>query len=141
MTARTTPTYLLCWFALASLGAVTVPTDPSGTAQELAGLVAQVQPRVVVTDAAMHDVMSASGIADAATLLDIDVLLGDWRRRSNRRRSRPVGHGYAGRSRRADPDVRHHRPVEARHADAPGVRDGRRGVPVLDGARRAPIAS
>ncbi|HEY9481969.1 MAG TPA: AMP-binding protein, partial [Micromonosporaceae bacterium] len=79
MTARTTPTYLLCWFALASLGAVTVPTDPSGTAQELAGLVTQVQPRIVVTDAAMHDVMSASGIADAATLLDIDVLLGDWR--------------------------------------------------------------
>ena len=79
MTARTTPTYLLCWFALASLGAVTVPTDPSGTAQELAGLVAQVQPRVVVTDAAMRDMMSTSGIADAATLLDIDVLLGDWR--------------------------------------------------------------
>jgi carnitine-CoA ligase len=79
MTARTTPTYLLCWLALASLGAVTVPTDPSGTAQELAGLVAQVQPRLVVTDAAMYDVMSASVIADAATLLDIDVLLGDWR--------------------------------------------------------------
>ena len=56
-----------------------MPTDPSGTAQELAGLVTQVQPRIVVTDAAMHDVMSASGIADAATLLDIDVLLGDWR--------------------------------------------------------------
>ena len=58
---------------------MTVPTDPSGTAQELAGLVAQVQPRIVVTDAALHDVMSASGIADAAKLLDIDVLLGGWR--------------------------------------------------------------
>src|SRR6187401_1212293 len=44
VTARTTPTYLLCWLALASLGAVTVPTDPAGTAEELAGLLAQIGP-------------------------------------------------------------------------------------------------
>src|SRR5262245_4877851 len=44
VTARTTPPYLLCWLALASLGAVTVPTDPAGTAGELAGLVRQVEP-------------------------------------------------------------------------------------------------
>ena len=30
VTTRTTPPYLLCWLALASLGAVTVPTDPAG---------------------------------------------------------------------------------------------------------------
>src|SRR5215475_14018676 len=57
MTARTTPPYLLCWFALASLGAVTVPTDPSGTAQELAGLVAQVQPRAIVSDAKLGELI------------------------------------------------------------------------------------
>ena len=54
VTARTTPPYLLCWLALAALGAVTVPTDPKSTADELAGLLAQVQPRVVVTDAALR---------------------------------------------------------------------------------------
>ena len=44
LTARTTPPYLLCWLALAGLGAVSVPTNPAGTMQELAGLVGQVRP-------------------------------------------------------------------------------------------------
>ena len=54
VTARTTPAYVLCWLALASLGAVTVPTDPAGTLDELTGLVRQVNPRVIVTDAALR---------------------------------------------------------------------------------------
>ena len=54
VTARTTPAYLLCWLALASLGAVTVPTDPRGTVEELTGLVGQVRPPFVVTDAALR---------------------------------------------------------------------------------------
>jgi crotonobetaine/carnitine-CoA ligase len=70
VTARTTPPYLLCWLALATLGAVTVPTDPSGTARELAGLVAQVRPRAVVSDAAT---------APDLAWLDVDSLVGDWR--------------------------------------------------------------
>ena len=61
VTARTTPPYVLCWLALASLGALSVPTDPAGTSEELDGLLRQVQPRVVVTDA------------------ELDELLGDWR--------------------------------------------------------------
>src|SRR5512141_3046043 len=52
VTARTTPSYVLCWLALATLGAVTVPTDPAGTLDELTGLVHQVLPRLIVTDAA-----------------------------------------------------------------------------------------
>ena len=44
VTARTTPPYVLCWLALASLGAVTVPTDPASTLAELTGLVGQVRP-------------------------------------------------------------------------------------------------
>ena len=32
VTTRTTPPYLLTWLALASLGAITVPTDPSAPA-------------------------------------------------------------------------------------------------------------
>ncbi|MGI8693013.1 MAG: hypothetical protein ACR2JK_08955 [Geodermatophilaceae bacterium] len=48
--ARTTPPYLLCWLALAALGAITVPTDPVGTQAELAALVGQVEPRLTVED-------------------------------------------------------------------------------------------
>ncbi|MGZ4443034.1 MAG: AMP-binding protein [Nocardioidaceae bacterium] len=70
--ARTTPSYVLCWLALATLGAVTVPTDPRGTADELAGLVGQVRPRAVVADA------GTAGLVPAGPpLLDLDVLLAD----------------------------------------------------------------
>jgi len=73
VTARTTPPYLLCWLALSALGAVTVPTDPAGTAAELAGLVDQVRPRALVTDA------GTGATAAGASTLDVDELAGDWR--------------------------------------------------------------
>jgi crotonobetaine/carnitine-CoA ligase len=81
MTARTTPPYLLCWLALAVLGAVTVPTDPASTAEELAGLVGQVRPRLMVTD---RDLLPLLEVAEAQRLsalgvLDLESLLGDWR--------------------------------------------------------------
>ena len=81
MTARTTPPYLLTWLALASLGAVTVPTDPSGTPQEFAGLVSQVQPRALITDPAVIPVVNEAGVAGVPELgpIDIDSLVGDWR--------------------------------------------------------------
>jgi crotonobetaine/carnitine-CoA ligase len=81
VTARTTPPYLLCWLALATLGAVTVPTDPSATAEELIGLLHQVGPRLVVTDAAVADLREhPAGLEQPALgLLQIDDLLGDWR--------------------------------------------------------------
>src|SRR5262245_10232724 len=81
MTARTTPPYLLTWLALASLGAVTVPTDQSGTAPELAGLVGQVQPRALITDGAVVPALNETGAADVPALgqIDIDSLVGDWR--------------------------------------------------------------
>jgi len=80
VTARTTPPYLLCWLALAAIGAVTVPTDPSATADELVGLVGQVRPRLLITDAGLRPVVVSSGAAERASLgaLDVDVLLGDW---------------------------------------------------------------
>jgi carnitine-CoA ligase len=77
VTARTTPPYLMCWLALATIGAVTVPTDPAGTAEELAGLVRQIEPSFVVTDAALRPTVDQA--RGAATVLDIDELLGDWR--------------------------------------------------------------
>jgi crotonobetaine/carnitine-CoA ligase len=51
LSARNTPPYLLCWLALVSMGAVAVATNPKSTDAEFAGLVAQVRPRLVVTDA------------------------------------------------------------------------------------------
>ncbi|MGI9009370.1 MAG: AMP-binding protein [Streptosporangiaceae bacterium] len=57
LTARTTPPYLLAWLALASLGAVTVPVNPASAAAELDGLLRQVQPRAVLTDAGLRSVL------------------------------------------------------------------------------------
>jgi crotonobetaine/carnitine-CoA ligase len=70
VTARTTPPYLLCWLALASIGAITVPTDPSATEQERAGLIDQVQPKALISD---------SDVPLAAAYLDIASLVDDWR--------------------------------------------------------------
>src|SRR5450432_439235 len=64
MTARTTPPYLLCWLALASLGAVTAATNPRSAPAELAGLLRQTQPRALITDAGL------AGLADAARARD-----------------------------------------------------------------------
>jgi crotonobetaine/carnitine-CoA ligase len=81
VTTRTTPPYLLCWLALASIGAVTVPTDPSGTSDELAGLVGQVRPRLLVTELALHPLVEEAGSAEPPELgiLDIHATIGDWR--------------------------------------------------------------
>ncbi|HEY7045087.1 MAG TPA: AMP-binding protein [Nocardioidaceae bacterium] len=80
VTTRTTPPYLLCWLALASLGAITVPTDPRGTAEELAGLMRQVRPRMIVTDAGLTPLVDEAGVAGLAELgvLDIDDAVGGW---------------------------------------------------------------
>jgi carnitine-CoA ligase len=77
VTARTTPSYVLCWLALASLGAVTVPTDPAGTLDELTGLVHQVLPRAVVTDAALRSVVVQASGELGVDVLDLDELLMD----------------------------------------------------------------
>ena len=70
VTARTTPPYLLCWLALASLGAITVPTDPNATAQERDGLLAQVRPKALISD---------SAVDPATPYLDVESLVDEWR--------------------------------------------------------------
>jgi carnitine-CoA ligase len=77
VTARTTPPYLLCWLALASLGAVTVPVNPRSAPAELAGLVGQVSPRALVSDAALGALVDAAQVAEVPELglLDVDELL------------------------------------------------------------------
>ena len=49
-TARNQPGYLFAWLATVRLGAIFVPVDPSASEAELAGLIDQVQPAVVITD-------------------------------------------------------------------------------------------
>jgi carnitine-CoA ligase len=77
-TARTTPPYLLCWLALASVGAVTVPVNPRSAPAELAGLVRQVAPRALISDADLAGLVDGAGVADLPALgvLDADLLLG-----------------------------------------------------------------
>jgi carnitine-CoA ligase len=60
LTARTTPQYLLCWLALTALGAVAVAVNPRSSAAELGGLVAQVRPRLLISDDGLADLLSAA---------------------------------------------------------------------------------
>jgi carnitine-CoA ligase len=60
LTARTTPRYLVCWLAVTTMGAVAVAVNPRSTAAELAGLISQVQPRLLVTDTDLADVLAAA---------------------------------------------------------------------------------
>ena len=53
MTATTAAPYLLCWLAIASMGAVTVAVNPRSTAAELAGLIRQTAPRAIITGAGL----------------------------------------------------------------------------------------
>jgi crotonobetaine/carnitine-CoA ligase len=79
LTARNTPPYLLSILAATSIGAVAAPANPASTPAELAGLIGQTRPRLVVTD------VELSGLVDAAAAdgpgfgrLDVEVLAGDW---------------------------------------------------------------
>src|SRR5580700_2858014 len=76
-TARTTPPYLLCWLALAALGAVTMPVNPRSAPAELAGLVRQAEPRALITDAGLAGLVDTAAVAGAPELgvLDADALL------------------------------------------------------------------
>ena len=60
LTARTTPPYLLSWLALTALGAVAVAVNPRSSAAELAGLIRQVEPRLLVTDAGLGELVAGA---------------------------------------------------------------------------------
>jgi len=80
VTLRTTPPYLLCWLALASIGAVTVSANPRSSPAELAGLAQQTAPRAIVSDTGLSPLIADAGIAEAAELgfLDAHELTGGW---------------------------------------------------------------
>jgi carnitine-CoA ligase len=77
---RTTPPYLFVWLALTALGAIAVTTDPKGTVEELAGLVGQVEPALVVADAELRSVVRAAADRSGAgaRLADVTDLVDDW---------------------------------------------------------------
>jgi crotonobetaine/carnitine-CoA ligase len=79
-TARTTPPYLICWLALACLGAVTVPVNPRSAPAELAGLVHQTRPRAIITDTGLARLVADADVARLTALgvLDADELTRDW---------------------------------------------------------------
>jgi len=79
-TARTTPPYLICWLALARLGAVTVPVNPRSAPAELAGLVHQTQPRAIITDAGLASLVADADVAGLPGLgvQDADDLTRGW---------------------------------------------------------------
>jgi crotonobetaine/carnitine-CoA ligase len=81
-TARTTPPYLICWLALASLGAVTVPVNPRSAPPELAGLVHQTRPRAIITDAGLTSLLADADVASLPGLgvLDAGELARNWPR-------------------------------------------------------------
>ena len=114
-TARNTPEYLFAWLGATYAGAIIVAVNPRAGENELAGLVRQVRPRLVVTD--------ATAPSHGARV----------RRRDDRRGGpvQPAGRACdpaAAGPRRpggAHPDVGHDGAVEARDADPPGLRDGR----------------
>jgi crotonobetaine/carnitine-CoA ligase len=78
LTARTTPEYLLSWLALAALGAVTVPVNPASAQAELAGLIGQVGPKAVLTDAALRPGVDQAWVGERAVgaVMDVNRLTG-----------------------------------------------------------------
>ena len=80
ITARTTAPYLLCWLALASIGAVAVSANPRSAPAELAGLARQTRPRAVITDAGLATLIAEADIAAQAPLgvLDAGELTSGW---------------------------------------------------------------
>jgi crotonobetaine/carnitine-CoA ligase len=73
-TMRNTPDYLFTWLGSAYAGTILVTANPRSTRAELAGLVGQVQPRLVITDPGMEDVWSSAAGWGAAAVVDVATL-------------------------------------------------------------------
>ncbi len=66
LTAATTPPYLFCWLAVTSLGAVAVAVNPRSSAAELAGLIRQARPRLLITDRGLAAFVESARLGDPA---------------------------------------------------------------------------
>jgi carnitine-CoA ligase len=72
-TARNTPEYLFAWLGATYAGAIIVAVNPLAGDNELAGLIRQVQPRLVVTDADAPSTVRGAG----GTTIDVAALYTD----------------------------------------------------------------
>jgi carnitine-CoA ligase len=70
MTARNTPEHLVTLLATTALGAIAVPANPASSEAELAGLLAQVSPRALVSDGEPGDIAGGHRVLDVAALAD-----------------------------------------------------------------------
>jgi carnitine-CoA ligase len=70
-TMRSTPEYLFTWLAAAYTGAILVTANPRSAPAELAGLVGQVSPRLVITDPGLEGVMESARGWGAADVVDV----------------------------------------------------------------------
>jgi crotonobetaine/carnitine-CoA ligase len=64
-TMRSTPDYLFTWLASAYAGTILVTANPRSAEAELAGLLAQVRPRLVVSDAAVEGAVAVEHLFQA----------------------------------------------------------------------------
>lgn len=67
VTAKNTSSYVMCWLALTSLGAIALTVDPRATVEEFSGLLRQVEPHAVITDV---ELMSLVTQLDAAAVVE-----------------------------------------------------------------------
>jgi crotonobetaine/carnitine-CoA ligase len=76
VTAKNSPGYLLTWLALMDVGAVQVPVNPRSSRDEVSGFLAQVQPRAVVTDADLEQLVgeSVDQVGSSALIVDVEDL-------------------------------------------------------------------
>jgi carnitine-CoA ligase len=65
-TARNDPRYVFLWLAAAYAGAIYVAVDPRQTDTELRGLIAQVEPKLVVTDENLDELFARPGELDGS---------------------------------------------------------------------------
>lgn len=56
-TARNEPDYLFLWLAAMRIGAIYLPVNPRGSAEEIRGLMTQTEPGLVVTDPDLHGII------------------------------------------------------------------------------------
>ena len=80
VTARTTPEYLICWLALTALGAVVVSVNPRSAPAELAGLAQQTRPRALITDPGLAALVQAAELTEChrSACWTPTELAGDW---------------------------------------------------------------
>jgi crotonobetaine/carnitine-CoA ligase len=69
-TARNSPGYLFTWLAAVHLGATIVAVNPQSSAEELGGLIEQVKPHVIVSDAGVMDSIDAKSLDARVVMAD-----------------------------------------------------------------------